>query len=132
MQIPISAGVAGKAILAQLSEAKIDGILSEITPKPYTSKTIIDKADYKKEILEVKKTGIAYDREEYIEGLIAVAVPLKAYRKDLQATIWVVGLKQEFREEEAMKRIVKSLLNTKDELNSRFSLFANPSGRKIE
>lgn len=132
MRIPISAGVAGKALLAQLPETQIDEILSEIIPKPYTSKTIIDKAAYKKEILEVKKTGIAYDREEYIEGLIAAAVPLKTYRKDLQATIWVVGLKQEFREEDAMKRIVKFLSNTKEELNSRFSMFANPSDRKIE
>ncbi|GAG80268.1 unnamed protein product, partial [marine sediment metagenome] len=61
MRIPIFAGVAGKALLSQLPETDIDEILSENTPKRYTPRTIIDKTAYKKEILSVKKTGIAYD-----------------------------------------------------------------------
>jgi DNA-binding IclR family transcriptional regulator len=125
MRMPIFAGVAGKALLSQLPETAIDEILSEITPKPYTPKTIIDKAVYKKEILSVKKTGIAYDREEYIEGLIAVAVPLQTYREDLQAAIWAVGLKQEFRED-VMMRITTFLSDIGKELNYRFSMIAGP------
>jgi DNA-binding IclR family transcriptional regulator len=125
MRIPIFAGVAGKALLSQLPEIDIDTILSENTPKRYTPRTIIDKAVYKKEILSVKKTGIAYDREEYIEGLIAVAVPLQTYREDLQATIWAVGLKQEFRED-VMVRITKFLSNLVKEINCRFSMITGP------
>jgi len=131
MRIPIFAGVAGKALLSQLPETDIDEILSENTPKRYTPRTIIDKAVYKKEILSVKKTGIAYDREEYIEGLIAVAVPLQTYREDLQAAIWAVGLKQEFRED-GMKRIAKFLSNIVEEINYRFSMSAGPFSPKNE
>lgn len=131
MRIPIFAGVAGKALLSQLPGTDIDKILSETTPKPYTTRTIIDKAVYKKEILSVKKTGIAYDREEYIEGLIAVAVPLQTCREDLQAAIWAVGLKQEF-QEDAMMRITKFLSNIVEEINSRFSIIAGPSSPKNE
>jgi len=127
MRIPIFAGVAGKALLSQLPETHIDRILSENTPKRYTPKTIIDKAVYKKEIMGVKKTGIAYDREEYIEGLIAVAVPVQTYRDDLQAAIWAVGLKQEFRKDGLM-RIAKFLSNIVDEINYRFSISAGPLG----
>jgi len=125
MRLPIFAGVAGKALLSQLPETEIDEILSKTTPKRYTPRTIIDKASYKKEILGVKKTGIAYDREEYIEGLIAVAVPLKTYREDLQAAIWAVGLKQEFRED-VMMRIAGFLSNTVEEINYRFSMISGP------
>jgi IclR family KDG regulon transcriptional repressor len=125
MRIPIFAGVAGKALLAQLPETDIDEILSENTPKRYTPRTIINKAAYKKEILSVKKTGIAYDRGEYIEGLMAVAVPLQTYREDLQAAIWAVGLKQEFRED-VMTRITKFLSNIVKEINYRFSMTAGP------
>jgi DNA-binding IclR family transcriptional regulator len=125
MRIPIFAGVAGKALLSQLPETEIDKILSENTPKQYTPRSIMDKAVYKKEILGVKKTGIAYDREEYIEGLIAVAVPLQTYREDLQAAIWAVGLKQEFRKD-AMMRITKFLSNMVEEINYRFSMIAGP------
>jgi IclR family KDG regulon transcriptional repressor len=126
MRIPIFAGVAGKALLSQLPETDIDEILSAITPKRYTRRTIIDKAVYKKEILSVKKNGIAYDREEYIEGLIAVAVPVQTYRDGLQAAIWAVGLKQEFRED-GMTRIAKFFLSIAEELNYRFSVSAGPS-----
>jgi DNA-binding IclR family transcriptional regulator len=125
MRIPIFAGVAGKALLSQLPEPDIDEILSKITPKRYTPRTIIDKAAYKKEVLSVKKTGIAYDREEYIEGLIAVAAPLKTYREDLQAAIWAVGLKQEF-QEDVMMRIARFLSNTVEEINYRFSMISGP------
>jgi DNA-binding IclR family transcriptional regulator len=125
MKIPIFAGVAGKALLSQLPERVMDKILSENTPKQYTPGTIIDKVVYKKEIMNVNKTGIAYDREEYIEGLMAVAVPLQTYREDLQAAIWAVGLKQEFRED-TLRRITKSLLNMVEEINDRFSMIAGP------
>jgi len=125
MRIPILAGVAGKALLSQLPEPDIDKILLQTAPKRYTQRTIIDKALYKKEILSVKKTGIAYDREEYIEGLIAVSVPLKTYREDLQAAIWAVGLKQEFRED-GMKRIAKFLSGIAEEINYRFSMISGP------
>jgi DNA-binding IclR family transcriptional regulator len=125
MRIPIFAGVAGKALLSQLPETEIDKILLENTPKRYTPRTITDKGVYKKEIMGVKETGIAYDREEYIEGLIAVAVPLQTYREDLQAAIWAVGLKQEFREG-TMRRMTKFLSNMVEEINYRFSMIAGP------
>ena len=131
MRIPIFAGVAGKALLSQLPETEIDKILSESTPKQYTPRSIVDKAVYKKEILSVKKTGIAYDREEYIEGLIAVAVPLQTYREDLQAAIWAVGLKQEFRKH-AMMRITRFLSKIVEEINYRFSMIAGPFGPENE
>lgn len=126
MRIPIFAGVAGKALLSQLSERDIDRMLSEITPKRYTPHTIINKNTYKKEILNVKKNGIAYDREEYIEGLIAIAVPIKTYKEDLQSAIWAVGLKQEFRED-VMTQLGEFLLNIAKEIDYHFSLIAGPS-----
>ena len=125
MRIPIFAGVAGKALLSQLPEEKIDQLLSESSPKPYTANTIIDKAAYKKEILKVKKTGIAYDREEYIEGLMALAIPLETYRDDLAATIWAVGLRQEFRGD-AMKRVEAFLIEKVTAINHRFSMISEP------
>ena len=125
MKMPVFAGVAGKVLLSQLPETTIDEILSQNTPKRYTSKTIVDKAAYKKEILEVRQNGIAYDREEYIEGLIAVAIPIRTYREDLQAAIWAVGLKQEF-PENIMARIARSFSNIVEEINCRFSMIAGP------
>jgi IclR family KDG regulon transcriptional repressor len=125
MRIPIFAGVAGKALLSQLPEAEIDSILAGSEPERYTPKTITDKAAYKREVLRTQETGIAIDREEYIEGLIGLAVPIHTYQDDLQATIWAVGLKQEFREE-GMTQITKLLRDIAKEIDDRFSMMAGP------
>ena len=92
MQMPVLAGAGIKAMLSQLSDEQIDEILTRTELKRYTPYSIIDKAVYKKEVLEVRTQGIAYDREEYIEGMVAFAVPIKVYSKDVQAAIWAVGL----------------------------------------
>ena len=92
MQMPILAGAGIKAMLSQLSDEEIDEILARTELKRYTPYSITDKAVYREEILEVRKQGIAYDKEEYIEGMVAFAVPVKANGKNLQAAIWAVGL----------------------------------------
>lgn len=125
MRMPILAGVAGKALLAQLPEDTVNEILSELTPKRYTKNTIISRDLYKQEILNVKNSGIAYDREEYIEGLVAVAVPFNTYREDLKTVIWAVGLKQELKDE-VLRRVSSSLLDVANQLNHRFSIMTGP------
>ncbi len=121
MKISIFAGVAGRVLLSQLPETSIDDILQKYTIKKYTSKTITDKNRLKKEILKVREKGIAYDMEEYIEGLIAAGVPIITNREDLQTAIWTVGLKQEFKNK-TMRHVSDFLLKTADEINCRFSM----------
>jgi IclR family KDG regulon transcriptional repressor len=121
MKIPLFAGVAGKALLSQLSDHELDEILKDYRFKKYTPKTNTERRAIKKEIIKVRETDVAYDMEEYIEGLVAAAVPIKTNRDGLQATIWAVGLKQEFKNS-ALKKIVDFLINTADEINSRFSV----------
>lgn len=92
MQMPALAGAGIKAMLSQLPDEEIDEILARTDLKRYTPHAIIDKTLYKKEILKVRTQGIAYDKEEYIEGMVAFAIPVKANSRDLLAAIWVVGL----------------------------------------
>ena len=120
MKIPVFAGVAGKALLSQLPDSVLDEIIKNHRVRKYTRYTITDADRLKKEILKVRETGIAYDMEEYIEGLIAAAVPVVTNREDLQAAIWTVGLKQEVKKK-ALNRISNLLLKTAGEINCRFS-----------
>jgi DNA-binding IclR family transcriptional regulator len=125
MRIPLFAGAAGKALLSQLPEEKIDKILSETPPKQYTSLSIVDKTAFKNEVMSVKESGIAYDQGEYIEGLVSISIPLQTCKENLQGAIWGVGFKHEFRED-VMVRITKFLLNIQKEINSRFLMIASP------
>jgi IclR family KDG regulon transcriptional repressor len=92
MRMPSLAGAGIKAMLSQLPDAQIDEILARTKLKRYTPYSVVNKAVYRKQILEVRAEGIAYDREEYIEGMVAVAVPVQAGNKLVQAAIWTVGL----------------------------------------
>ena len=118
MQMPILAGAGIKAMLSQLSEEEIDEILARSELKRYTPYSIIDKADYKKEILEVRKQGIAYDREEYIEGMVAFAIPVQANGRDLQAAIWAVGLTRQV-PEDSIPELAEMLKGISEEIRYR-------------
>jgi len=119
MQMPILAGAGIKAMLSQLSDEEIDEILARTELKKYTPYSIIDKAVYKEEILEVRKQGIAYDREEYIEGMVALAIPVKAKSRDLQAAIWAVGLTRQV-PKASIPELTDLLKGISEEINHRF------------
>jgi len=118
MQMPVLAGAGIKAMLSQLSNEEIDEILARTELKRYTPYSITDKGVYKKEILEVRREGIAYDKEEYIEGMVAFGIPVKANGKDLQAAIWAVGLKHQM-SDSSIPELTALLKGISEEINCR-------------
>lgn len=94
MSIPLLAGAGGRVLLCQLSDAEIDDVLSKNSLKGFAPNACLNKRAYKEMIKRARKEGIAMDDEEYIEGIRALAVPLRVGREDLQAAIWAVGLKR--------------------------------------
>jgi IclR family transcriptional regulator, KDG regulon repressor len=102
MKMPPLAGAGIKAMLAQLPDREIDSILSESDLKQFTPNSITQKSHYKREIISVRSEGIALDLEEYIEGLVALAIPIRTYSKNIQAAIWAVGLKRQLTEEKLL------------------------------
>ena len=127
MHLPLLAGAGGKAILCQLKDEEIDQILTENTLRQLTSKTCMDKARFKKEVLKIRKAGIAFDDEEYIEGVIGFSVPLKSYRPNLQIAIWAVGLKQQVSSGN-IPEISGFLRKIANALNQRFSPAVTETG----
>ncbi len=121
MRMPLLAGAGGKALLAQLPDSELDRILAGNELRKFTPQTCVDKAEYRKAIIKVREEGIAFDKEEYIEGVIAFAVPLKTQREGVHAAIWAVGLKRQVAEDAAPKfsRLLKGIAA---EINLRFSL----------
>ena len=81
-------------MLCQLSDEEMDDILSKNSLKKFAPNSCLNKRVYKEMIKTAQKEGIALDDEMYIEGIRALAVPLRTGRKNLQAAIWAVGLKR--------------------------------------
>ncbi len=120
MRLPLLAGAGGKALLCQLSNEEIDRIVGDNLLKPFTRKTCTDRNKFKKQVFNVRKDGIAVDNEEYIDGVVAFAVPLKAHQPGLQAAIWAVGLKQQVSKRD-VPNITEFVKKAAAEINLRFS-----------
>ena len=121
MKLPLLAGAGGKALLSQLSDAEIDKILSQNELKKFTRFSCVNKEKYKKMIEKTREDGIALDREEYIEGICAFAVPLNIDRPDSQAAIWAVGLRRQVTDE-VIRCYSEFLKETVKKIEIRFSL----------
>jgi IclR family KDG regulon transcriptional repressor len=98
MRMPLLAGAGGKALLAQTTDAEVDDILSNNKLEKFTPNSCTNKKKYKAMIKNVCRDGIAFDMEEYIEGIRALAVPLTVNKNGVQAAIWAVGLKKQIKE----------------------------------
>ncbi len=67
---------AGKAILAYLPEEEVARYLSAVRLEPITRSTITDQGALREELKEVRAGGLAYGREEYHQGISAMAAPI--------------------------------------------------------
>jgi len=99
MRLPLLAGAGGKAILCQMSDEEIDRILAENVLRRFTRHSSVDKIKYNNMLKKARREGIAFDKEEYIEGIRALAVPLKIDNGNPQFAIWAVGLKGQVKNE---------------------------------
>lgn len=66
----------GKAILAHLDEPRVEQILDEHGLPKTSARTITDRDELFDELEQVRADGFAINREESIEGLSGIAVPI--------------------------------------------------------
>jgi len=66
----------GKAILATLPGERVEEIVDSRGLPGVTEHTITDRAELLAELDEIRSAGIAYDREECVEGMACIARPL--------------------------------------------------------
>jgi IclR family transcriptional regulator, KDG regulon repressor len=73
---PIYATSAGKAILAFLPGDEVSKYLSSVKLDPITYSTITDVEALRSELEDIRSQGLAYGREEFHQGISAIAAPV--------------------------------------------------------
>jgi DNA-binding IclR family transcriptional regulator len=73
----LHSSAAGKAILANLPDYRVDEIIDEHGLPAETDQTITDRDELFEELAEISETNVAYNNEESVEGLLAVGVPIQ-------------------------------------------------------
>ena len=89
VHVPIHCTASGKLFLSFMPEDRRDAILKTIKLERMTDHTITDIGTLKKEFASIAKQGYAYDRQEFIPGLIAMAVPVRDADNQVRGAIAV-------------------------------------------
>lgn len=74
---PMYAVSSGKVLLALLEQDALNAYLSSVKLTPITKHTITSVQKLRREIDEVRKTGVAWSLEEYTPGIIGIAVAVR-------------------------------------------------------
>lgn len=90
-QLPLHATAAGKAILASMSDGRIEECVRRHGLAALTDQTITDRETLFERLRNVRDDGVAYSREERIEGINGVAAPIRGCDHHGFAAICVVG-----------------------------------------
>ena len=75
-KVPAYCSASGKLFLALMQPAKRDLILSEMPFERLTENTVTDKSVLLTELTDIRRDGYALDREEFLSGLVCLAVPI--------------------------------------------------------
>lgn len=77
-RVPLHCTASGKLFLNNLPTTKRTRLLSKLDLEKMTPNTITDIKALKDNLKELRKEGIGTDNEEFLQGMIAVAVPLNS------------------------------------------------------
>lgn len=82
IQLPIGSSVpfhctaSGKTFLASLAPKKRETLVSSLNLKAMTRHTLIDPQKLLDQLATIRKQGYSLDQEEFLDGMVAIAVPV--------------------------------------------------------
>ena len=75
-QVPVHCSASGKLFLAMMPPAKREALLSNLALEAFTQNTLSDREALQQELKAIREQRYALDREEYLPGLVCLAVPV--------------------------------------------------------
>ncbi len=75
-RVPLHCTAIGKMFLAQIAPSQRTRLLGNAKLPRHTDNTIIDRSLLSDELAGIREVGVSINDEEYVEGLIGIAVPI--------------------------------------------------------
>lgn len=75
-RVPLYCTASGKLFLSTLPSIKRNRLISKLTFEQRTPNTITSEQALKDELKRIRKEGIGIDNEEFLQGMVAISVPL--------------------------------------------------------
>ncbi len=88
--VPVHCSASGKLILAHMAAAQRNSLMQALPLTRYTASTLTTREALNEEFRRIRKEGYAVDAEEFVDGLVCVAVPV--FGKDERSVRCAVAL----------------------------------------
>ena len=75
-RVPLHASAIGKLFLALAPSPRRQRLLQSLELRRYTDGTITDRPRFEAELRQIRKEQVSFDREEYLVGVVCMAVPV--------------------------------------------------------
>ncbi len=89
--VPLLAAAVGRVVLASWSPARREEYLRAHPLPHFNERTVTDPEQFLATVAATAQSGVGTDREEYLAGVNAVAVPIRGLGGALAGLLWVVG-----------------------------------------
>lgn len=107
---------AGKAILAHLPDERVEEIIDHTGLEAYTPNTLTDREALFRNLEEIRDRGVAFNREESMEGLHAIGAPIKRTDDGVYGAISIGGPAYRFTEDRLEGELTSLILGTANEI----------------
>ncbi len=75
-RVPLHCSAIGKLFLALAPSPRRQRLLQSLELRRFTDATIVDKTRLESELRQIRKEHVSFDREEYLVGVVCMAVPV--------------------------------------------------------
>jgi IclR family KDG regulon transcriptional repressor len=82
-------GMLGKTLMAYLPEEQVDELLERYPLAKIASRAITDPQIFKSHLQEIREKGYTYEDNEYVEGMVGIAAPVRNHLGDVVAAVGV-------------------------------------------
>jgi DNA-binding IclR family transcriptional regulator len=114
--LPLHCSASGKVLLAMLPEERLSRLKTRLTLNALTRNSAVSWENLERDLETIRRTGLAYDREEFRSGICAVAAGVRGPGNEI-AAISIPVPTDRFRATE--KALAKSLLDRTQALQRR-------------
>lgn len=86
-QVPFHCTASGKLYLSSLRKAKRHHLIDALTLARYARNTVVDREQLLAMLDQIRRNGVGTDNEEFVDGMVAIAVPIVDASERLIATL---------------------------------------------
>ena len=118
-RVPLHCSAIGKLYLALSPSPRRRRLLQSLDLRRFTDRTITDGGKLDAELRQIRKQQVSFDREEYLTGVICIAVPVIGRNGELLAALATQAPEARMNEQ-AARRHIPMLRQTASELADIF------------